>query len=521
MISQPTNVEDFFQTGVTFDNNATISQANENVNARLSISNQKTNGTIPNTDLTKYSVNFNGNMKLGKRMKANANINYVRNFSDNLPGQGYSADNVMQSLGGWFGRQVNMNDLKENWQTFNVFGNPYNWNTSYHNNPYWTTGYNTTARTRDRVFGNVNLSADLTDWMTIMGRIGTDLYSEMRKHVSYAQSNGEPYGSFWQNNRTQNETNLDLILTMNKDFGDFSVNGTIGANVRSYSYNFISLSATELTVPNLFTIGNVQGNPTTGMYDEAFQTNSVYAQASIGWRRTAFVDITARNDWSSTLPSTNWSFFYPSVTGSFILTELMDLDPSGLSFAKLRGGWAQVGNDTNPYQLTSAFDSMDPWDGITMFSLGNTLPPLDLKPEITTSIEAGIELKFFNNRIGLDATAYDMKTRNQIMFVDVSDATGFSNMLINAGEIENKGIEVQLNGDILKSESGLNWTMTVNWAKNINTVNELYTDPVTGQTVDAYTIGSSWNGVTIEARVDEPFGVIKANGFVRTDDGEK
>jgi len=518
-ISYPDNVKDFFETGITLDNNVTISQAAENAAVRISLSNQTISGTIPNTDLTKNSLNFNGTMNLGSRIKANASINYVNNFSANLPGQGYDGNNVMQSLGGWFGRQVDMVDLRENWQNFNVHGNPYNWNTSYHNSPYWTTYYNTTSRDRDRVFGNINLSADLTDWMTVMGRVGTDLYREMRKHVEYTKTVDYPYGYFWQNMRYNNETNIDFVTTMNKEFGDFSVNGTVGANMRMYKYNFMSITPNELTVPNLFTIGNVKGNPTTTMTDREFETFSVYGQASLGWKRTLFLDITARNDWSSTLPSTNWSYFYPSFTGSFILTELLELDPTYISFAKLRGGWAQVGNDTDPYQLLATFEAEDDtYGGVSMFHTNRTLPPLDLLPEITTSMEAGLEMKFLNNRLGFDVTFYDSKTTNQIMLVDISDATGYDNMLINAGEIENKGVELQFNADVLKSSSGFNWNVTVNWAKNMNSVNELYVDPITGQKVDAYQLGSSWGGMTIEARVGEPFGIIKGNGFVRDAD---
>ena len=519
-ISNPDNIKDFFELGVTFDNNVNVTSSSDKGNMRLSLSSQNTKGTIPNTDLTRYSVFFNGTQELSDWLTANVSATYVKNFSDNLPGQGYGPNNPMQSLGGWFGRQVDMNDLKENWQTFNVFGAPYNWNSNYHNNPYWTTGYNTTSRDRDRIFGNVNFGVKFTDWLSATARVGIDYYAERRKHVEYTQSIDYPYGYFWQNKRTDGEVNADLMLNFNKDFGDISLDGFVGGNYRQTEYHYSLLEANELTVPNLFTIGNIQGNPSTGMYDEILESNSLFGQATIGWKNALFVDLTARNDWSSTLPKDSWSYFYPSVTASAIITEFIDIDQNILSFAKLRGGWAQVGNTTDPYKLSFVYGSNDPFNGITQFYTTRTLPPIGLRPEETTSFEVGLDLRFLQNRVSLDATYYNMITTDQILSVDVSFATGYDNMLINAGEIQNKGVELQLSGQVIKSD-GFNWDMTINWAKNINSVNKLYKDPNTGEKVESYQITDSWNGVTIEARPGKPYGVIRANGFLRDDDGNK
>ena len=197
--------------------------------------------------------------------------------------------------------------------------------------------------------------------------------------------------------------------------------------------------ADELTVPNLFTIGNVSGNPRATMYDEKLESNSVFGQASIGWKRTVYLDLTARNDWSSTLPADSWSYFYPSATFSLILSELLqsaNSRPDFLSFAKIRGGWAQVGNDTAPYALNATYSANTPFNGISQFFTNRTLPPVGLMPEKTTSFEFGIEFMLFQDRIGFDITYYDMITTNQILAVQVSNATGYNSMLINAGEIE-------------------------------------------------------------------------------------
>jgi TonB-linked SusC/RagA family outer membrane protein len=515
-VSSPDNVKNFFQTGITYDNSVSITSGGESGSMRLSLSQQDITGTIPNTDMTKNSVSFNGTQNLSDWLSATITANYVKNSSDNLPGQGYGPNNVMQSLGGWFGRQVNMEALEENWDTYNVFGNPYNWNTNYHNNPYWTVFYNTTSRNRDRVFGKFSVDAKLADWLTLTGRVGTDFLAERRKHVEHSQSIDFPYGMFWQNRRTDNELNADLLAKMEHRFGDISVNGLLGANYRRNDYHFSYLEASELTVPDLNTISNVQGNPTTNMYDEVFETNSVFGQVSFGWNDALYLDVTARNDWSSTLPSDNWSYFYPSFTASAILTELLDVNSNVLSYLKLRGGWAQVGNDTDPYQLAFTFEGSDPFGGITPFFTTRSLPAVDLQPEDIKSTEIGLDARFINNRINLDLTVYQAITTNQILPVEISTATGFNSILINAGEIENKGIEVQLGADILRNPQGFSWNMTLNWAKNQNQVNELYGD------LEAYTITSSWNGVSIEARPGEPFGAIRANAFLRDSvSGEK
>ncbi len=301
-----------------------------------------------------------------------------------------------------------------------------------------------------------------------------------------------------------------MYFALNKKINDdFSVNGTFGANYRDYNYHYTYIKAASLTVPDLFTIGNVSGNPTTSQTDTKLRSNSVFASASFDYKKSVYLDLTARNDWSSTLPSSNWSFFYPSATVSWIASDLLKIDPQILSFVKLRASWAQVGNATDAYQLAMTYSSKDlnPYNGTTPFHLPTTMPALNLKPESITSTEIGAELKFYQNRFGLNVTYYDKVAKDQIMDIDISDASGYDKMKINAGEIENKGIELEFQGQILKSDRGLNWNVAVNWAKNKNQVNKLYSD------LKKYQISSSWGSITVEAIPGEAFGVIKGVGF--------
>jgi len=514
-ISQPNNVKDFFETGITLDNSVSIDGASEKGSNRLFMSRQDITGAVPNTDLTKNTISFSNTINISKKLHASGTVTYTQSKSDNLPGQGYTANNVMQSIGGWFGRQVNMTNLKNNWNTDNADGNPYNWNSNYHNNPYWTLYKNTNGQQKDHVYGNVSADYKIADWISLNGRVGTDWYHIFKKAVSANRSNGiRPGGSFSQSQAYKQETNADLYFILNKKINDdFSVNGTFGANYRDYNYHNTYIQALSLTVPDLFTIGNVSGNPVAQQTDTRFRSNSVYASASFDYKKWFYLDLTARNDWSSTLPSNNWSFFYPSATMSWIVSDMFKFDPKIVSFAKLRASWAQVGNATDAYQLAMTYTSLDPYDGTTPFRLPTTMPALNLKPESITSTEVGAEVKFLQNRFGLNVTYYDKVAKDQIMDIDISDASGYDKMKINAGEIENKGIELELQGQILKSEKGLNWNIAVNWAKNKNQVNKLYSD------LKKYQISSSWGSVTIEAIPGEAFGVIKAVGFKTNDKG--
>jgi TonB-linked SusC/RagA family outer membrane protein len=514
-VSHPDNVKDFFETGVTYDNSVAVQNASEKGSTRLFLSRQDITGTIPNTDLDKTTASLSGRLTPNNKVTIQGNMTYTQSQSDNLPGQGYSANNVMQSIGGWFGRQVNMASLKENWNTYNKDGNPYNWNSNYHNNPYWTVNKNTNSMLKDHVYGNMSADYKLAKWVSVMGRIGVDWYQLKKKSVNADGSIGiQDGGSFSQSKTYARDFNADLMFNFDKKITeDLGVTGTLGANYRDWVYDYTYLKASSLTVPDLYNINNVSGSISADQSDKHFTTNSVFGSASFEYKGFLYLDLTGRNDWTSTLEDGYRSFFYPSVTASWLLTESLPIKSDLLSFAKLRASWAQVGNGTDPYKTSMVYTAIDPYNGTTPFRLPTTSPPVILKPEEVTSTELGVELKFLRNRIGINATYYDKVTKNQIMDIDVSDASGYDAIAINAGEIENSGVELELNGQILKSKKGLNWDMTINWAKNKNRVNKLYED------IDKYDISSSWGSVTIEAVPGESFGIIKGYGFLKDGNG--
>ena len=515
-ISHPTNVQDFFQTGMTFDNSFEVYGSGDRTSARLGISSMNGAGTIPNTDLTRYSVMFNGDMDISTRFKANATVNYVKNFSENLPGGGYDAGNVMQSIGGWFGRQVDMQALEDNWDTKDPFGRWYNWNNNYHNNPFFTVNRLLRSRDRDRVFGNFMLTYKLTDWMSLSGRIGNDFFSENRKEVNADGAiEVQPGGNFSINDRAVNLFSSDLFLNFDRSLGDdFRIDGLLGANYYQYDYRYQYMAASSLTVPDLFTIGNVAGNPTTDMYTEKSVSNSLLGSVNISFRNYLFLNATGRNDWSSTLPEGAWSYFYPSVGLGLIFTDAFGIESDILSYGKIRGSWAQIGKATDPYKTRGVYEpGTSTFRGVTQFFISRQLPPVGLKNETTTSYEFGLEMAFLMNRVNFDFTYFNNLSRDQILGVDISPASGYSSMLINAGEIQNKGVELLLNAGVIRNQNGFNWDVTLNWSFIENKVNELYGD------LESYQISSSWGGLTIEARPGKPFGTIMGIGYARDDQG--
>ena len=518
-ISHPDNVKSFFETGLTMTTSLSLEGGNDVLAGRVNFTNLTERGIIPNTDQNRNQIGLSTTANISPKLQAVVNINYAITSNDNLPGQGYDANNVMQSIGGWFGRQVDMTDLKENWETTMPNGMPYNWNSNYHNNPYWTVYKNTNSRKRERVYGNVSLSYQLTDWLSLMGRYGIDYYNEFRKAITYEGSNESLPGNggfFDQNNRDNKEANADIFLNFQKDFGSkWQLSGNIGANYRRVDYNYSALGTAQLTVPNWFDIANVKGSPTTDMYMSEYESNSIFASANVGFMNQLFLDLTIRNDWSSTLPPANWSYPYWSASLGWIFTETFGLGGDILSYGKLRGSYAKVGSDTSPYQILPVYNSVSPaYNGVTQFDFPSRMSPADLLPEQTASTEFGLEMKFFNNRLGFDVSYFDMVTTDQIMTVNISTSTGFLTKAINAGEIETSGVEVALMGEIVRN-SNFMWSAVLNWTKTQTVVNDL------APGVTSYVLNSSWSPTTIEARPGEPFGQIYGIAYLRDENGNK
>jgi len=529
-IAHPNNVRDFFRTGYTLDNNVSLSTSSEKGNTRFSLGNQKQVGTVPNTDQKRYTIQVNTTQNITDRLQINTVVNYVRLDNDNLIGQGYNSFNPMQSIGGWFGRQVDMEDLKANWDTEFANGFPYNWNNNFHDNPFFNVNNNTNSRKKDRLFGNFNATYKFHDWLKAMVRVGNDWSYEKRMELTYNKSNSTLTsmanrtwggGKFEQRKYGLNELNADFILSGAGNLTpDLNLSYTAGGNYRDYKYEYDLIGADQLTVPNLFRIGNAKGSPVTGMSTQHLRSNSLFGQVSLGYKDALYLDLTARNDWNSTLPVGNLSYFFPSASISWIFTNSLHIDPTILSFGKLRASWASVGKGAGEAYYTQGTFAPNAaaFNGVTLYHISDILPPLNLLPETAKSTELGTELRFLNGRIGLDLTYYSKKSLDQIMQVDISGSTGFSSLRLNAGEIQNHGLEAQLNLGIIKKQNGFNWDMDINWAKNSSKVNALYTDPNTQQALESFNVTSAWS-LTVDAIPGQPFGVMRGTAFQRDASG--
>ena len=507
-VSRPDNLRDYFRTGVNFENNIAVSATGEKAFGRVSFTNLDSKGIVDFTDQKQNTINASFTLTPSDKISVNANASYLKKESENIPNNGYSGAIVNFA---WTQRDYDTKYVK---QLFEEQGNE-GYMFPNGDNPFYSLR-NKTSFFRDRTFGNASIDYKITDWLSLMARGGVDFYNEYRKDITQAgTSNNIRQGRGGQFNQTQiysKETNLDLILSFDKQWGDFHVDALGGANYRNNLYKNMSMTASDLTVPDLFTISNAKGNPSVNMYDYEKETNSLFFAANGSYKDFLYLGITGRNDWSSTLPSDNWSYFYPSVSLGLVLTEAFQLESDIFSYGKLRSSWAKVGGDTGPYQLDRTY-SAGTFNSISTFSPTGTLPPTNLMPEETKSYEIGAELRFLRNRISLDVTYYDQVTANQILSVATSRTTGYGAMLLNAGEIENKGIELMLNGQVIQSPSGFGWEATLNWAKNKGTVNELYGD------LESYQISPGFGGAKSLGIPGEEWGVLWGLPFVRDDNG--
>jgi len=526
------SIEALFKTGVKFTNNLALDGGNDVSTYRLSYTNVDEKGILANSSIKRNTINFSGSYDLSKKLTVVANASYVNLKSVGRYGTGYDEQNLMQVFGQWFQTNVDVQHLLDNYKS-PVDGTQRTWNYTgiptldspprayYANNPNWVRYENFNNDGRDRIYGYAKLIYKLADWATLEGRIANDFYSEYQERriaISSAQAGSLPdYTKFV---RTFDEYNADVMFRFQKDFGNFSLNGLTGSSTRSNTIKS-TLGSTEggLSIPRFYALDNSVA-PLFNEEAEVLQRiNSIYASFSAGYKRFVYVDVTSRYDVSSTLPKGNNSYFYPSVSTSFILSELEGLKNSNLlSFLKLRLNYAEVGADAPAYNTKPAYISGRPWGSLGLFSLQNNFynlninPALynpDLLPERTKSIEAGLEARFIKDRFGFDISFYKNNTFDQIMPIEVSRASGYSAMYINAGEIRNTGVEISLDAEPVRS-TDFSWIIGLNWFRNNNKVISL------GGGIDNILLFYAWD-VSINAREGEPYGAIVGTNFVYLD----
>ena len=524
--SNPNNVENFFRTGTTYDNYISLSTGSEDYQYRLSYGNLSQSGVYPESQLSRNQVGFNGSFDFTEKLSATASGQYIYTDARGRPGTGYSNNNVFLQFNHFGQRQV---DLGEGSRMAN-FERPggaqrgWNWNGisgaqsgnfKYTDNPYWVRNRNFQSDDTQRFFGKVQLDYALTEEVGSSFEVVTDHRTERREERNAIGTAG--IASFTEDVYDVEETSAELSFDYQREINeDISVDGFVAGRARfnNYDRNYGQTNA-GLSAPGVFTLENSVDRPDILDDIQEQEVYSVYGSANVGWRDLVYFQGTLRNDWSSTLPSDENSYIYPSAQLSFVFSSLESFQSQDiLSYGKVRASWAQVGNDTNPYQLATTFPVQTPYQGNPIQEVSRTLNNSDLKPEITTGYEFGTDLEFFNNRVSLGATYYIEETKDQILNLQVSRASGFEEAVINAGSISNRGLEVDLGGTPVMTES-FQWDLSVNWAKNVSKVEEL------GLGVDSYVLGGTPFGPDIVAQVGRAYGAIYGSDYVYDAEGNK
>ena len=509
------DVDEFFQTGVTYSNNFAVTGSGDASSFRLSYTNHNQTGVYENSSLNRNTLSFAGSSEISDKLSASVNANYVQSVGQGRPLTGYG-ESVMSQFTQWGQRQLSMDRLR-NYE--NPDGTHRTWNRNsvtdpnphYWDNPFWERYKNVQDDQRDRVFGNITMNYKINDNFSFMGRALTDFYIDRRQERIAV--GGVRESSYSEYTRQLQETNLDAYLNFNKEINaDLNVVGFVGVNRRIRDYKRLgAYTLGGLNTPGLYTVTNGGDGYMVSDYEEGKVINSLLGSVSLGYQNSLYIDITARNDWSSTLPDDENSYFYPSVTASYVFSDLVDVD--ALSFGKLRLGYAQVGNDTGPYQTGLTYGVNPNFGNSGSASVPNAQNNPGLRPESTTSLEIGTELSFFLDRLRIDATYYNNVTEDLIFNVPISAASGYTSTVLNAGKTQNRGIELAISGTPVQTDD-FRWDIGVNFAKNENELLEL----ADGVENIRYT---SLFGVTLEARPGQPLGTFYGYDFVYDDDGNK
>ncbi len=512
-VSHPNNVRDYFRMGISTNNGISVARGDDKYQFRVGYNYEKQVSIVPDAGTNKTNISLNTDYHLAKWIVVGATANYIVYTAPSLPGSATpSGSNVrsnspmLQFL--WFGRQVDTNSLKADYTR--------NWNSSYYDNPFWSASYNTQSQERHRLIGDLHAEFRLTDGLNVRFRTSTDWYNDRRKSkVKWGSAGaGSPYGSYAEDAYTVKENNTEVLATyikqLNKNWG---IDALLGFNVRNKQYENNYQAAPRLAVADLYTLTNSRDPLTSSNDFYRLRQYGLYGSIQLDYRRWAFLNITGRNDWSSTLPVDNNSYFYPSVTASVLLSEAFGWRSKAVNYLKIRGGWSQVGADANPYQLATVFTSETAFNGNPLQSSSTIGMNPNLKPEKTSSIEAGFEAAFWDNRLCLDFTYYKTDSRNQILKLATTAASGYTSQVRNAGHIRNRGYEIQLGAVPIQTSKGFRWNLDLNYGANSSKVVKLDDEGL----ITSYRLYSS--GIQILASVGEAYGTLFGTSYVRDANG--
>ncbi|MGY6557646.1 MAG: SusC/RagA family TonB-linked outer membrane protein [Nitritalea sp.] len=474
-VSQPNNVRDFFELGTTTIHNVALTAGTDNFSSRLSFTDLNSDSFIPGVNLRRRSVNGNFTFQPIEKLKVVGNFNALTTGSDNRPATKYGSENINYAMVGWMGRQTNINSLRDFWQPGLEGIQQFSYNYTFFDNPFFTLLENRNSFDRFRVIGNVAVSYELNDNWSFLARSGGERQNEERAFRRAFSSNRFPLGAFAEQTFFYQETNSDLLVNYKNTFGNWDIAISGGANRMDQLAEMTQAQTLQLAQPGIFTLANA-ASPIQYFQDFGRKRiNSLYGFAKIGFKDYLFVDITGRNDWSSALANADGTnptgFFYPSVSTAFIPSNFFQL-PEAINFMKVRASYAEVGNDTGPFQTIGTFQPRVPVAGNPTFSEQQVIPNANLRPERISSWEFGTDLRLLRNKIGIDFTYFNMLTRDQIISQPIANSSGFDFRNINGGAVRTFGYEVMLDYKPIRSKN-LFWNINLNFTQFTNRVESL------------------------------------------------
>jgi TonB-linked SusC/RagA family outer membrane protein len=510
-LPQPTNVKEFYNLASLFTNAVAVEGGNATTIYRLGYTNYSGTSVVKGFNKTnKHTLDIKLQTTFSKWFKLDSKISYIRDLVNNRQ---YSNSNGRNPTN-MYTHMARTTDLAELMPYKDPFTGMEIGTHRNFSNPYWVINENPNKDTKERVIASFNPEIKFTPWLKFNGRLGSDIYwwdgFEFNNIGSIIANN--PFGFMRTFNTKQQNINVEGIFSANKKFNKFSVVANFGANSFQSSYERRDQRINSLIQPGLINLANAKEYPTVSQNIRKRQISSVFGALSLGYRNYAFIDITGRNDWSSTLPKSNNSYFYPSLGGTVILTDVFKIKSSFLNFAKVRISTALVGNDTDPYRLDQTFSFNGFFNGANLASLNTTMNNPDLRPEKTTSYEYGLDLNLFKNKITLNATYYNAATTNQIITAQMPASSGFQQRLYNAGKIRNWGYESSLSGKIIDKKN-FKWESRINFSKNNSEVVEL----IDG--IDRFQLNNNSSYIYVYAEVGKPYGYLRGLGVARDDQG--
>lgn len=524
--------DNFFRTGVTATNSVAISGGNDKATFRLGYTNLDNKGINPGSEFKRNSFNLRLGSNITDKLYVDSKVTYTKTDAVNRLEFGESRFNPMQ---GFLLKPRSISaDVAEKYAASPIPGLPgayesNNW--GYGINPFYLADRELNMDTRDHYLGLITLKYDFTDWLNLQLRASQDYSVFDVEDISPIGANPQAYdGTMTVQNSKQTRRTYDAIINISKDLSEqFSLGANLGVSQNRIFGDRTFIIANDQVAPGLKSINNFENKVGSTLKSDE-KVNSVFGSLQLGFKDVVFIEATGRNDWSSTLPSDNNSFFYPSVTATAILSDMLNLDGGFLSFAKLRAGWAQVGNGTTPYNLYNAYIiSQDTYNGEVFLYYGNessstpyegsqygiSLKNPNLKPEQTTSVEFGTELGFLNNRLRLDLTYYNSKSKDQIFNVGISKTTGSETVVVNSGEIQNKGIELALSGQPIK-KGDFTWDVRISYSKNESEVLSLAPE----YDLEDLRLGGDFNNrIQVFASTGRPYGDLVGSTYTRDDNG--